>query len=44
MRLKEANHLKNKMDSLSLNSSKANPGKSDVPIDRDMYKGKGKKN
>ena len=44
MRTKEANRLKDKMESLSLNSYKANLVKYAMPIDRDMFKVKGKKN
>jgi len=44
MRIEEANRLKNKMDSLSLNCSKANQVQSTVPINKDIFKGKGKKN
>ena len=44
MRTEEANSLKDKMDSLSLNSSKANLLQSTEPINRDKFKGKGKKN
>ena len=44
MRTEEANRLKDKMDSLSLNSSNAKLVESVVPINRDKFKGKGKKN
>jgi len=44
MRTEEANRLKDKMDSLSLNSSKANLVEHAVPRNRGRYKGKGKKN
>jgi len=44
MRTEEANCLKDKMDSLSLNSFKANLVESIEPTNRDMFKGKDKKN
>ena len=44
MRTEEANRLKDKMDFLSLYSSKANLVESVVPTNRDKYKDKGKKN
>jgi len=44
MRTEEANRLKDKMNSLSLNSSKVNLVESVAPIKRDWFKGKGKKN
>lgn len=44
MRTKEANRLKDKMDSLSLNFSKANLVEFVVPTNRARYKGKGKNN
>ena len=44
MRTEEANRLKNKMNSLTLNSSKANLVESAMPINRDRFRGKGKKN
>jgi len=44
MRAEEATRLKDKMDSLSLNCSKANLVESVVPTNRDRFKGKGKKN
>ena len=44
MRTEEANHLKDKMDSLSLNSSKAKLVEFTIPINRDKFKGKGKNN
>ena len=44
MRKEKANHLKDNMDSLSLNSSKANLIESTVPTNSDMFKGKSKKN
>ena len=44
MRTEEANRLKDKINPLSLNSSKANLVESVVPINREGLKGKGKKN
>jgi len=44
MRTREANRLKDKIDSLSLNSSKANLVEYAMPTNRDNFKGKGKKN
>jgi len=44
MRIEEANCLKDKMDSLSLNFSKANLVESIAPTNKDKYEGKGKKN
>jgi len=44
VRTKEANRLKDKMDSLSLNCSKANLVEFALPTNRDRFKGKGKKN
>jgi len=44
MRTEKANHLKDKMDSLSLNFPKANPVEFVVPINKDRFKGKGNKN
>ena len=43
MRTEEANWLKDKMSSLSLNSSKANLVESFVPLNRDRFKGKNKR-
>jgi len=43
MRTEEANWLKDKLESLSLNSSKANFVESFVPPNRDRFKGKNKK-
>jgi len=43
MRTKEANRFKDKLESLSLNSSKANLVESSVPVNRDRFKGKNKK-
>ena len=40
MRTEKANRLKDKMDSLSLNSSKANLVQSATPVYRDKFKGK----
>jgi len=44
IRTEKPNRLKNKIDSLSLNSSKPNLVESAVPTNRDMFTGKGKKN
>jgi len=44
MRIEEANHLKDKMNSLSLNCSKANLVESAVSTNRDKLKGNVKKN
>lgn len=44
LRTEEANRLKDKMNSLSLNSSYVNLIESVVPTNRDKYKGKHKKN
>jgi len=44
IRTKEDNRLKDKMEALSLNYSKANLVKSTIPTNRDKFKGKGKKN
>jgi len=44
MRTKEANHLKDKMDSLSFNSSKVNLVESTVPTNKDRFKDEGQKN
>jgi len=43
MRTEEANRLKDKLESLSLNASKANLVESSVPSNRDRFKGKNKK-
>jgi len=43
MRTEEANRLKDKLESLSLNSSKANLVESSTPLNRDRFKGKNKK-
>ena len=43
MRTEEANRLKDKLESLSLNSSKANLVEFFVPSNRDRFKGKNKK-
>ena len=43
-RIEEANHLKDNMDALSLNSSKANLLEFACPTYRDKFTGKGKKN
>ena len=42
MRTEEANRLKDKLESLSLNSSKANLVESSIPVNRDRFKGKNK--
>jgi len=44
IRTEEANRLKDKIHSLSLNSSKANLVESTMPTNRDRFKGKVKKN
>ena len=44
MGTEEANHIKDKMDSFSLNSSKADLVESVVHTHRHMFKGKGKEN
>ena len=44
MRTEEANRLKDKMDSLSLNSFKDNLVEFAIPTKRDRYKDKRKKN
>jgi len=41
-RTEEANQLKDKIASISLNSSKANPVESSVPSNKDRFKGKNK--
>ena len=43
MRTEEANWLKDKMSSLSLNSINSNLDESIVPMNKDKFKGKGKK-
>jgi len=43
MRTEEANRLKDKMVSVSLNSSKANLAESAVPANKDRFRGKNKK-
>ena len=43
MRTEEANHLKDKMEELSLNSSKANLVESSGTVVKDRFKGKQKK-
>ena len=43
MRTEEANHLKDKMEELSLNSSKANLVESSITVVKDRLKGKQKK-
>jgi len=43
MRTEEASRLKDKLESLSLNSSKANLVESSMPFNRDRFKGKNKK-
>ena len=43
MRTEEANRLKDKLESLSLNSSKANLVESSVPVSRDRFNGKNKR-
>jgi len=44
MKIEEANNLKDKMDSLSLNSCKTNQVECTMPTSRDISKVKGKKN
>jgi len=44
MRIEEANRLKDKLESLSLNSSKANLIESSVALNKDRFKVKNKKN
>ena len=43
MRTEEVNRLKDKMSSLYLNSSKANLVESSVPLNRERFKGKNKR-